>query len=392
MFLDYTPAQQELRAELRAYFAGLLTDEVRARLGEPGSGGPAHREVIRRLGADGWLGIGWPVEFGGQGRPATDQFIFFDEAQRAGAPLPLITLNTVGPTIMKFGSPSQQAELLPRILAGELTVAIGYTEAEAGTDLAALRTRAVRDGDSWVVNGAKLFTSGAHDADLIWLAVRTDPAAPKHRGISILLVPTSAEGFTVTPILTVGGIRTNATYYSDVRVPLDALVGQENGGWKMMTNQLNHERVALAALAGPAYRLWAEVRGWALGEPGPDGGPIADQPWVQISLARSFARLQATKLVNWRLVADTAAGQLAPAAASAAKVFGTETLIEIYRDLQNVLGVGGYLTAGSAGAALRGELERAVRAAQINTFGGGVNEVQREIVATVGLGMPRAAR
>ena len=157
------------------------------------------------MGADGWLGIGWPKEYGGQGRPATDQFIFFDEVQRAGAPFPFVTLNTVGPTIMRFGSDEQKAFFLPGILAGEINFAIGYTEPEAGTDLASLRTRAVRDGDEWVINGNKVFTSGANQADYVWLACRTDPDAPKHKGISIILVPTASPGFKCTPIVTVGG-------------------------------------------------------------------------------------------------------------------------------------------------------------------------------------------
>ena len=206
MHLDYTPEQQALRDEVRRYFGELLTPEVRARLaeGEPGEGGAAYRDVVARIGADGWLGVGWPTEYGGQGRPPTDQFIVFDEVQRAGAPFPFVTVNTVGPTIMRFGTEAQKAQLLPAILRGELNFAIGYTEPEAGTDLASLRTRAVRDGDEYVVNGNKVFTSGANQADYVWLAVRTDRDAPKHKGISIILVPTSSPGFTITPIVTVG--------------------------------------------------------------------------------------------------------------------------------------------------------------------------------------------
>ena len=206
MNLEESPEQQELRAELRQYYADLLTDEVRAGLAEGGEGGEAWGQVVRQIGKDGWLGIGWPKEFGGQGRPATDQFIFFDETRRAGAPFPFVTINTVGPTIMRFGTDEQKSFFLPQILAGELNFAIGYTEPEAGTDLASLRTRAVLDGDEWTINGNKIFTSGADQADYIWLATRTDPDAPKHKGISIFLVPTSSPGFSCTPIVTVGGV------------------------------------------------------------------------------------------------------------------------------------------------------------------------------------------
>src|ERR1700689_4247256 len=234
MFLEETPEQLALRQELREYYAELLTDEVRHGIGEVGEGGELWRQVVGRIGKDGWLGIGWPKEFGGQGRPATDQFIFFDETRRAGAPFPFVTINTVGPTIMRFGTDEQKSFFLPQILAGELNFAIGYTEPEAGTDLASLRTRAVRDGEEYVVNGAKIFTSGADQADYIWLAVRTDPEVPKHKGISILCVPTTSPGFEWSIINTVGGLTTTSTFYQDVRVPVANLVGEENEGWRMI--------------------------------------------------------------------------------------------------------------------------------------------------------------
>jgi alkylation response protein AidB-like acyl-CoA dehydrogenase len=386
MRLEYTPEQQALRKELRAYFDELLTDEVRAALGASGEGSPVFRTVVAKMGADGWLGVGWPTEYGGGGRPPTDQFILFDEVQRAGAPFPFVTVNTVGPTIMRFGTPEQKARFLPAILRGEVNFAIGYTEPEAGTDLASLRTRAVRDGDEYVVNGNKVFTSGANQADYVWLAVRTDPEAPKHKGISILVVPTDAAGVSITPIVTVGSAVTTATYYDDVRVPAANRIGAENDGWRMITTQLNHERVGIAALGGLAHRLYADVVAWAR-----ETGAI-ETPWVQIDLARVHARLEAMKLLNWRMASDLAADRLGPADASAVKVYGTETVVAVYRTLLGILGPVGYLRAGSPGAVLRGEVERAGRAAQINTFGGGVNEVQREIVASAGLKMARQAR
>jgi 3-oxocholest-4-en-26-oyl-CoA dehydrogenase alpha subunit len=392
MFLEYTAEQQALRKELREYFAQLLTPEVRAELGEPGEGSRLFRGLVRQMGTDGWLGIGWPKEYGGQGRPATDQFIFFDEVQRAGAPFPFVTLNTVGPTIMRFGSEEQKAFFLPGILAGEINFAIGYTEPEAGTDLASLRTRAVLDGDEWVINGNKVFTSGANQADYVWLACRTDPDAPKHKGISIIVVPTSSEGFKCTPIVTVGGNVTTATYYDDVRVPKGNVVGDVNTGWQLITTQLNHERVGLAAMGGLAHRLWDEVLAWCRATESGQGGRMIDVPWVQMDLARSHARLEAMKLLNWRMAAALDAGALAAADSSAVKVYGTEALVDVYRTLLGILGAAGYLPPGSPGAALHGDVEHAGRAAQINTFGGGVNEVQREIIASAGLGMARRAR
>ncbi|MDP4648779.1 MAG: acyl-CoA dehydrogenase family protein, partial [Ilumatobacteraceae bacterium] len=233
MYLAETPEQQALRKELREYFAAMLTPEVRAELGESGEGKPLFRELVRKLGADGWLGLGWPKEFGGQGRPATDQFIMFDEIQRAHAPFPFVTVNTVGPAIMAHGTQAQKDQYLTGILQGEINFAIGYTEPEAGTDLAALRCSAVLDGDEWVINGNKVYTSGANQSDYVWLACRTDTEAPKHQGITLIIVPTNTPGFEWTPIVTVGGVMTTATYYTDVRVPKENVIGEINGGWKL---------------------------------------------------------------------------------------------------------------------------------------------------------------
>src|SRR5580698_9160654 len=392
MFLEESPDQRELRAELRRYYEDLLTDELRAGLVEDGDGGEAWRDAVRQIGKDGWLGIGWPTEYGGKGRPATDQFIFFDETRRAGAPFPFVTVNTVGPTIMRYGTDEQKSYFLPNILSGDINFAIGYTEPEAGTDLASLRTRAVRDGDEYVVNGAKIFTSGADNADYVWLATRTDPDVPKHKGISILCVRTDSPGFSWSPIVTVAGAKTTATYYADVRVPVSARVGEENEGWRMITTQLNHERVGLAAYSGFASALCDEVIGWAAETTTDDGTAVLDQPWVQTDLARCRAELDAMYLLNWRMATAVAAEKLNPADSSSVKIFGVERSIDIYRRLLGIVGAGGYLAPQSPGAALAGRIERTARHAQINTFGGGVNEIQREIVAMAGLGMTRAAR
>ena len=206
---------------------------------------------VLQMAADGWLGLGWPKEYGGQGRGFIDQFIFYDESMRAGAPVPMLTINSVAPTIMKYGSDEQKAFFLPKILAGEIHFSIGYTEPDAGTDLASLKTRAERDGDEWLINGQKIFTSLANFAQYVWIAARTDPDLPKHRGISMFIVPMDAPGVSVTPIMTMAGVRTNTTYYEDVRVPASALAGGEekglNKGWNMIMAQLDYERVSLVA-------------------------------------------------------------------------------------------------------------------------------------------------
>ncbi|MDH3706368.1 MAG: acyl-CoA dehydrogenase family protein, partial [Acidimicrobiia bacterium] len=262
----------------------------------------------------------------------------------------------------------------------------------AGTDLASLTTKAVRDGDEWVINGQKMWTSGANEADYIWLACRTDPEVKKHKGISLIIVPTDSPGFSWTPIVTVGGGTTTATYYDEVRVPADNLVGDENGGWRMITTQLNHERVGLAAVGAKAFRLYDDVVAWAATTPSGEGGVVIDLPWVQMDLARCHARLEALNLFNWRMTIDVENGELTPDRASSAKVYGTEALNDVYHALLNILGAEAHLRDGSPGALLRGEVESAGRAAQINTFGGGVNEIQREIVAWLGLGMARSSR
>jgi alkylation response protein AidB-like acyl-CoA dehydrogenase len=389
--IDLTPEQRALQLEMREYFAMLMTPERRAELKDGEAGGEAYRAVVRQMGSDGWLGVGWPKEYGGQDRSPLEQYIFFDEANTAGVPMPLVTLNTVGPTLMAYGSDEQKQQFLPSILAGELHFAIGYSEPGAGTDLASLRTQAVRDGDEYVINGNKVFTTGGHDADWIWLACRTDPTAPKHKGISIILVPTNVAGFKHSPIWMLGGGHTNATYYEDVRVPVTNVVLGENQGWKLITNQLNRERVAL----GPAGRLNRQLRavlGWAQETHRADGGRVVDDEWVQVSLARVHAVIEALKLMNWRVAAALQGGELNPADASAMKVLGTEQQWRCFRILLEVVGSEGYLVDGSPGAVLHGQLEQAYRHAPVGTFGGGVNEVQREIIAMAGLDMPRAPR
>ena len=385
MHLALTDEQELLKTELRSYF-GRLAAEIE--VGDDGE--PAYTRAIRRMGQDGWLGLGWPKEYGGQGRGPIDQMIFVEESHWAGVPLPLLTLNSVGPTLMSLGTDEQRSRFLPGILEGRIHFSIGYTEPGAGTDLASLQTRAVRDGDDYVINGEKLYTSAIQYADYVWLAARTDPDAPKHKGLSVFIVPTDVPGFHWTPLRTVAGEFTSSTYYDEVRIPATNRVGEENEGWKLITNQLNHERVALCPVSG-ILRSLAEVTAWAAGEKLADGSRILDRQWVQVHLARVEARAEFLKLLNWK-VAWAADKGLNPADASATKVFGTEFSLEAYRLLLEIVGQAGYLGEGSPGAVLKGRLEHNSRSQTIFTFGGGTNEVQRDIIAMVGLGMPRAPR
>ena len=303
--LELTQAQRDLKDRLRTYFHGLASRDEHAEMGQDRHG-DTYQRVIRQMGEDGWMGVGWPQEYGGHGLGEVEQTIFANEAQHADVHLPAVTLQTVGPTLIRYGTDKQKRLFLERILTGDVHFAIGYSEPDAGTDLASLRTSAKRDGDHYVVNGQKLWTTGGHQADYVWLAVRTDPDAPKHQGISILIVDTTDPGYSWTPIITADGSHhVNATYYNDVRVPADMLVGEENQGWKLITTQLNHERVML----GPAGRLeglrdriveWATKAG------------VVDRQDVRDVLGRVTAAFRVNELLNWEVARAGEAGESVP--------------------------------------------------------------------------------
>ena len=391
MEIGYTEEHQALRNELRAYYDKLLTPEVQEQLHQGHGIGADMRRVVKQMATDGWLGIGWPKEWGGQGKGPIEQFIFFDESMRAGAPVPMLTINTVGPTLMDYGTQEQKEFFLPKILAGDIHFCIGYTEPESGTDLASLQTRAVRDGDEYVINGQKIYTSLAGDADYIWLATRTDPEASKHKGISMFVVPMDTPGIKVVPMHLLGDHNINYTFYEDVRVPAANLVGGENQGWSLITNQLNHERVTLCS-SGIIERALTDVRAWAQATKLADGRRVIDQEWVQVHLARIYARLEFLKLINWKVAWTATQGHLDVADASTIKVFGTEFYLEAFKLMMEIVGQAGYLTKGSPEAVLAGRLEMYARSLVILTFGGGTNEIQRDLIAIFGLGMPRSLR
>lgn len=387
MLIDLTPEQAKLQNDLRHYFSNLVTaEETREMMIE--RHGSSYEAVVRRMGQDGWLGVGWPKEYGGHGFGPLEQQIFMNEVMRADVPMPLVTLQTVGPTLQKYGTEEQKKKFLPGILAGEIHFAIGYTEPEAGTDLASLRTTAVRDGDHYVVNGQKIFTTGAHQAQYIWLACRTDPSAPKHKGISILIVDTKDPGYSWTPIITNDGAHhTNATYYTDVRVPVEMLVGEENAGWKLITTQLNHERVSL----GPSGRIagmYDRVYEWA-SKPGPDGVAPLSHEDVRRVLGEMKAVWRLNELLNWQVASS--GDDISMADAAATKILATEWIQKLGRLSEGV--VGRYGDPADANTAETLEwLDAQTKRHLVITFGGGVNEVMREMVSTAGLGTPRVPR
>ena len=386
--LELSADQRSLKGELRDYFTGLAAQAEHGDPGPEGSRdrhGPTYQKLIRQMGADGWMGIGWPKEYGGHGLSEVEQTIFANEAQRADVHLPAVTLQTVGPTLIKYGTQHQKDLFLKRILEGDVHFAIGYSEPDAGTDLASLRTTARRDGDHYVVNGQKLWTTGGHQADYVWLAVRTDPDAPKHKGISILIVDTTDPGYSWTPIITADGSHhVNATYYNDVRVPVEMLVGEENQGWKLITTQLNHERVML----GPAGRLEGlrdRVAEWAT------KAGVLDRPDVQDVLGRVTATFRVNELLNWEVARAAAVGDISVGDASSSKVFAADQVQHLGADLVAIVHRYGDPADEETGR-LIGYLDAQAKRNLVLTFGGGVQEVQRELIAMFGLGLPRVPR
>ncbi len=387
MFIELTPEQRELQAELRQYFANLISPEETAAM-EADRHNETYRTIIKRMGSDGKLGAGWPKEFGGLGFGPVEQSIFVNEAARADVPLPAVTLQTVGPTLQRYGTDEQKRKFLPAILSGDVHFAIGYSEPEAGTDLASLRTTAVRHGDEYIVNGQKIFTTGGHDADYIWLACRTDPEAAKHKGISILIVDTKDPGYSWTPIiLSDGAHHTNATYFNDVHVPADMLVGEENAGWRLITTQLNHERVMLGP-AGKVAGVYDRVHDWAA-KPGGDGVIPLDHDDVRRLLGEIRAIWRINELLNWQVAAAGETIDIADAAAT--KVFSTERIQRVGRIAEEIVGKYGD-PAEPRTAELLEWLDSQTKRNLVITFGGGVNEVMREQVVASGLKVPRVPR
>lgn len=389
MIIDYTDEQKALRKKMRTYFADLIKPEMAEEL-RSAEGGELFKSLIRTMGKDGWLAIGWPKEYGGQGATDTEQLMFFEEALLAGAPVPFVTLNTVGPALMEYGTEELKQKFLPGIAAGEMHFSIGYSEPSAGTDLAALSTTAVQDPedpDYYVINGAKAYTSGAEGADYIWLATRTT-ADVRHKGVTMFVVDAKDPGFTFSPIHTVGGVRTNMSYYENVRVHKSMMIGEENKGWGLIMSQLNHERVGLAAWGIQGWKLYDRTLQWARTE-GNNGQRPIDESRIQEALAEVLCVLEAQRVMNARMAWDLDKGNMNPALASALKVYSTEGMVQICQLMMECIGPNSLIRSTSDSSVLMGDLEHEYRRCQINTFGGGINELQRGIVANFGLGMPR---
>ncbi len=392
MDFELTPEQQQLEREVYDYLENLVTPELKAELVVCPEGGssqetPLFNKAVRQLGRDGWLGIGWPKEYGGQGRSEIEQYIFYDAVLGYHhISIPFLALNTVGPTIMKYGTDEQKKRFLPPILNGELNIAVGYTEPEAGSDLASLRTEAIRDGNDYVINGQKIFTSMAHFCDYIWLAARTDPHVKKHKGISIFMVDINTPGIKIDPLWAMGGYRSNFTYYDNVRVPGDCLIGEENKGWKYISSQLAMERLALVPHSR-TRRTLEEMIGWAK-ENTLDGKPVIAKPSVKNQLAKMAVDIEVLKLFNYRVAWQLTQGIEPFAEAAMTKIFGSELQQRVNGIAMDILGMVGGLQPPSELAPFLGRFQREFLWQRLLTFGGGANEVLRDIIALAGLGMP----
>jgi alkylation response protein AidB-like acyl-CoA dehydrogenase len=393
MDIAYTPEQRALRERIGEYMDGIVTDDLLTEMKNPEffeGGGPVFRQKMLQMGRDGWLGLGWPRDLGGQEMGPVEQYIFAEAMISSGFPYPFLTIDTVGPVLAQHAHDSIRERVVKEILRGEILIAIGYSEPDAGTDLASLKTKAQRDGDDWIVNGQKVWTSLAQAADYVWLAARTetDPDVKKHKGITMFLVPTDSEGFSHTRINTLG-FGTNATYYENIRLPDTYRVGEVNGGWKLITGQLNRERLSIAN-PGMLSGLFEQVCQWCAATGDRDGVPLISTPWVKQNLAQVAIGIETLQLLNWKQAWAMQQGNPEMADASAVKAYGSEFFVEAYRMMLEVMGQGGTLCEDSEGAILRGKLEQRYRFGSTLTFGGGTNEVQRDIIAAAGLWLPRS--
>ena len=394
MKIEFTPEQIKLQQTVREYMRELVTPELEEEKKNPEhfeGGGPEFRKQYARMGEDGWISLSWPKALGGREASPLEQYIFTEEVIASGFPYPFLTTEAVGPVLAEHAGETIRESAVKGILGGKVVIAIGYSEPGAGTDLAGLTTRAERDGDDWVINGQKMWTSLANFSDYVWLAARTDPdASKKHKGLTMFLVPTNSPGYSCTPVWTLG-TRTNATYYENVRLSDEYRVGEINGGWKLITGQLNRERLSLVS-HGMVSNLYKETAEWAATQVDADGTPLIRKPWVQHNLAKVKTQLEALRMMCLKQAWLMEEGNLGMAEASAAKVYGTEFFVELYRLLLEVMGQAGTICSDSPGAILKGKLEHRYRVGSILTFGGGCNEIQRDIISAAGLWMPMAKR
>ena len=389
MRYEYTPEQLAWRDEVRAFCAAHVTDALRAELRLAGNegDGPLAKAFHRTLFDQGWWGVGWPKEFGGMGKAAVEQYVFIDEMQMAGAPAMNLSITSVAPTILREGTDAQKATWLPQILRGDIEFAVAYSEPNAGTDLAALSTRAELVGDEWVINGQKIWNTGAHTATHNWVAVRTEPEARKHQGISMIIVPMNTPGIEVQGIWTMSNIRTNAVFFDDVRVPRDHLIGERGMGFYYAMMALDFERIQIGCV-GMLARLLEELKD-VVRRTTRDGRVLGAIPWVRRAIADLEMRVEVGRqigLLNAWLIDQ---GIVPTKEGSMSKVYVSELNAHFASVGLDILGLAGQLGPNDETAPLHGRLQWLYTIAPMQRFGGGTNEIQRIIIAQRGLGLPR---
>ena len=376
----------DFRAQVQDFIATHRTPELDAEIAEHHihGYGPAAQAFMQAMAREGLAAVAWPEEYGGQGKGALYLWALAEECSREGVPFDTLTFISVGPMIMRNGTEEQKQDILPKVLRGEMNFAIGYTEPNAGTDLASLQTRATRDGDEWVINGQKIYTSSAHLATHVWLAARSDPDAPKHRGISTYVLPLNTPGITVRPLWVMGEGRTNETFYEDVRIPADSLIGEENRGWYIVSGALDLERVAIGT-----YRPLEKTVEDLLDHIKAERPELQGDAFARNAVADALMRVEVARALATNNAAMVHSGLIPTMEASMGKVWTSDSRERINDAFMDLLGRSGGMQVEAEGAPLDGELEAAWRSAPPGRFGGGTNDIQRRINANRGLGLPR---
>jgi alkylation response protein AidB-like acyl-CoA dehydrogenase len=399
MDFGFNQEQETMRNEVRQFIADNLTDEVIAEIedGEEGGSGPHYKELRRKIAERGWVGISWPKEYGGQDGSRIHQYIIEEEFSRVG--IGVGGAGSGAPAILAAGTEEQKQFFLPGLINGEIDLALGFTEPQAGADLAGLQCQAIKDGDDWVINGQKMFTSSAHYATHIYLMARTDPDAPRHRGISIFLVPMDTPGITVRPLWTIqnaptapkgttyGMSRTNETFFEDVRIPQSAMLGDENRGWYVGAMGLNLDRVGASRYL-ISVRRDEDIINWVK-ENDFDGHSPADDPAVRDKLAELWIEAQVCRLMTMRSMSIVEQGGNFTYEGSAEKVFAPEHGVKTSESITQMLGPYAQLLNGSPGAIDNGIYAHNLMGAFQSGINHGSVQVMRDQVARRGLGMPR---
>ena len=409
MEFGYTPQQQALKDEVRAFLAEYLGAGVKAELKECSDGrgatpsnarGPLARELCARIAERGWLGMGYPKEYGGQGRDAISQYIVEEEFGRAHISVSLVGSGAAA--ILAAGTVEQKRHFLPRLISGELSFAQGFTEPRGGADLAALECRAVRDGDHFVINGQKMYTSAAEYSTHVYLMVRTDTSVPKHEGISILLVPMDTPGITVRPLWTIqneprapqgttyGQGRTNETFYDNVRVHYSALLGKENQGWKIGSMGLNLDRVGAARYL-LSVRRDEDIVNWMKAHRSDSYSPATD-PAIREKVAELWIEAQVCRLMTMRSMSIVQQGGHFTYEGSAEKVWGPEHGVRTTEAISQMLGPYGQLLNGSLHAVEDGVFAHNMMGAFQSGINHGSVQIMRDQVARRGIGLPRGPK